>query len=178
MNPATYPTSGGNNVARSSWNLLSFMNRPQPFLGGLPVWIVFVLIVLFSGLSVYFLTKFNNVDLKENSAVESDPANNTLSTSSMKVSIFTATWCPACTSKMNIIDDFVNKFNKKVVNGCLVNAVNTDISDEDKMKATMSKYGLDGVPSVVAEKNGKVFKFDAAVTASSLKQFVEKVAAA
>jgi protein-disulfide isomerase-like protein with CxxC motif len=50
--------------------------------------------------------------------------------------------------------------------------------EERKMSDAMSKYGLEGVPSVVAEKNGKVFKFDAAFTSSSLKQFVEKVAAA
>lgn len=125
----------------------------------------------------YWVMKKYYPQIKEN-ASSIDVANNTETTKEATVTLYHATWCPACKRAKPEWDSFVQDYSKgKIVNGYLINCVEVDCSNNDdpKIASIIQEHKINGFPTVQMYVDGNTINFDSAVTKTTLELFVNKM---
>ena len=107
-----------------------------------------------------------------------DVANEPGSSKEATVTLYHATWCPACKRAKPEWDSFVQEFSEgKVVNGYTIKCTEVDCSNNDdpKIASIIQEHNINGFPTVQMYVDGNTINFDSAVTKSTLDLFVSKM---
>jgi len=115
--------------------------------------------------------------MKENATFH-DVANNSAGAKEATVTLYHATWCPACKRAKPEWDSFVEEYsNNKVVNGYNIKCTEVDCTNNDdpNVAALIQEHKINGFPTVQMYVDGNTINFDSAVTKSTLELFVNKM---
>jgi thiol-disulfide isomerase/thioredoxin len=93
----------------------------------------------------------------------------------MKVYYFYVSWCPHCVKAEPEWKGFYDEYNGKVINGSLIQGYALNCTDESKNEALTKEYKIESFPTVLIVKNNVRYDFDAKVTTTALKNFVNFV---
>lgn len=153
-------------------NLLNFLySKIKPYSAYIIITIMTLIFI------VIFLVFYNNVYLKNyvKKTEFKDVANLQEKQEDINLYYVSAKWCPYCKKADGPWSDFVNKYDKKVVNNRVVNCIN--IKDDDPNFEEFNKiYKIEKYPTVFIIYNNQKYDFDSSVTVESLKEFVNFVA--
>jgi thiol-disulfide isomerase/thioredoxin len=133
--------------------------------------IFMILVIILVGLYMYKNNKLYSTknDFKDVANENGDASN------MMMVYYFYVDWCPHCVKAKPEWSAFDREYNGKVINGCLVQSDGYNCTD-DALHADLTKrYNIESFPTVLIVKNNVRYDFDAKVTTSALKNFVEFV---
>lgn len=135
--------------------------------------IVIFSILLFATLARYLYLQYTKAKNKTNPKL-TDPAN-TDATEQVDLYFFYATWCKFCVKAKPEWERIKGEYNGKVVNSCKIKCVEIDCSDKDNEKSAewIAKYNVDKFPTLLLIRNDKTNNFDANITFSTVKQFIE-----
>lgn len=94
-----------------------------------------------------------------------------------EVLFFFADWCPHCKTAKPIWEDIKNEYQNIQINHYNVIFTEIDCSNEDDKYAEqmMSKYNVEGYPTIKLIKSGQVIEFDAKPTKENLTKFLHSV---
>jgi thiol-disulfide isomerase/thioredoxin len=115
--------------------------------------------------------------MKENASFQ-DIANYPGTTKEATITLYYASWCPACKRAKPEWDAFVQEYSHgKVVNGYTIHCNEVDCSNNDdpKIAAIIQEFQINGFPTVQMYVDGNTIHFDSAVTQSTLDLFVNKM---
>ena len=101
----------------------------------------------------------------------SDIANNNRRVSEAELLFFSADWCPHCKNAKPEWDSFKKEYDGKEMGFYKINCQSIDCTDGEN--ALIQKYSIDGYPTVIMIKDNERVNFDADITESSLKSFIE-----
>ena len=94
------------------------------------------------------------------------------SSNEAELMLFYVDWCPHCKTAMPEWNKFKNEMNNTEVNGYKLVCVEYNCTTEStEIKKLISKYNIEGYPTVKLIKNNEIYDFDAKPTVSYLKQF-------
>ena len=142
-----------------------------------------LLVVALVLISYYIYTFFKSVKKangytpdRENGTNE-EYSGNTNNVESADITLWYASWCPACKSIMNDWKETKQKYDGKKINGCTINFVEIDCSDNTNPISTKSlnDYNIEGFPTVKIIKDGQVIDLDAKPTKDTLETFLNSV---
>jgi len=87
--------------------------------------------------------------------------------------IFTAQWCPICTTAKPEWKQVVDEYQDKTINGRTVIFTEVDCTTETPdVEKMINQYKVEGFPTVILLKDGQVINYDAKVTKVTLVQFL------
>jgi thiol-disulfide isomerase/thioredoxin len=143
--------------------------------------LLFPLVILII-LSIFVYVGYSTVkkyysNMKE-SVTFNDVANNPQTPKRATITLYYATWCPACKRAKPEWDSFSEEYSEnKVINGYLIDCKEIDCSnnDEPKIAAIIQEHKINGFPTVQMYVDGNTIHFDSAVTKSTLELFVNKM---
>ena len=93
--------------------------------------------------------------------------------SPVELIIFTAQWCPICTTAKPEWNQVVAEYQDKTVNGRTVIFTEVDCTTETPdVEKMINQYKVEGFPTVILLKDGQVINYDAKVTKATLVQFL------
>jgi thiol-disulfide isomerase/thioredoxin len=93
--------------------------------------------------------------------------------SPVELIIFTAQWCPICTSAKPEWSQVVAEYQDKTINGRTVIFTEVDCTTETPdVEKMINQYKVEGFPTVILLKDGQVINYDAKVTKATLVQFL------
>jgi len=138
--------------------------------------IILFLIILFSviaGVYYYYRIYPNvNIQYKPNSEKQSQ-SNGNGNGKSVELLFFYVNWCPYCKTAKPVWDELKKEYEYNTING--YNVIFTDINcteesaDVEKM---ISKYNIEGYPTIKLLKDGQVIEYDAKPTKETLLLFL------
>ena len=102
-------------------------------------------------------------------------SSNTTASDPVEIILFSADWCPHCKVARPEWNKISEKYHNKNIKGKLV--IFTDVNCTEETAETtklMTKYGVEGYPTVKLIKDGKVIDFDAKPTEQHLQKFLEE----
>jgi len=140
-----------------------------------PVFIIFI-IILFIGLGYWTYQKYAPIALKN--APYDDVANAAAGSKNAVVTLYYATWCPACKKAKPQWDEFKQEYDgKKQVNGYYVVCQEVDCSDnEDPTTASLiQKHNINGFPTIQMYVDNNTINFDSPISKSTLDLFVNEM---
>ena len=108
--------------------------------------------------------------------VENSIASDSASSNPVEIMLFSADWCPHCKVARPEWTKVSEKYHHKNIKSRQV--IFTDINCTEETAETtklMTKYGVEGYPTVKLIKDGKVYDFDAKPTEQHLIKFLEDV---
>jgi thiol-disulfide isomerase/thioredoxin len=135
-----------------------------------------VILAIFIAVAYWVIKKYYPI-VKENASFN-DVANNPETSKDATVTLYYATWCPACKRAKPEWDEFVQEYsNGKMVNGYLINCTEVDCSNNDdpKIASIIQEYNINGFPTVQMYVDGNTINFDSAITKSTLELFVNQM---
>lgn len=137
--------------------------------------VLIIILAIFIGVAYWVVQKYYS-GAKEK-ALFNNVANNPDSSKEATVTLYYATWCPACKRAKPEWDDFVNEFHGKHVNGYTINCTEVDCSNNDdpQIASVIQEFKINGFPTVQMYVDGNTINFDSAVTKSTLELFVSKM---
>jgi len=93
---------------------------------------------------------------------------------------FYVDWCPHCKTAKPIWIEFKEKYNNQVINNYTIKCNDVDCSDDNVATTaeTIKRFKIEGYPTVKMMIKDKQYEFDAKISLSSLKKFVEDTTAA
>jgi len=94
--------------------------------------------------------------------------------SAITVYFFFADWCPHCRAAKPEWNIFQSEYNGKTVNDKIIHCEMVDCSDGTDER--ISKYDIQGFPTVKMINGADVIDFDSKVTSSALEKFVNNMA--
>jgi thiol-disulfide isomerase/thioredoxin len=96
---------------------------------------------------------------------------------SAEILFFFADWCPHCKSAKPIWTEIKNEYQNNPINNYTVIFTEIDCSNEDDKHADqmMSRYNVEGFPTIKLIKDGQVMEFDAKPTKDNLTKFLHTV---
>ena len=132
-------------------------------------------------IAILYVFRFNILENFTNSYTpnSTNSANSDLANSTgipIEIMLFSADWCPHCKVARPEWEKVSDKYSNKLIKGH--NIIFTDINcTEESAENTklMSKYKVEGFPTIKLIKNNQVIDFDAKPTQSNLEQFLETV---
>ena len=136
-----------------------------------------VILAIFIAVAYWVIQKYYSKN-KESVTVNNVSNNNESATKEATVTLYYATWCPACKRAKPEWDDFVQEYSdKKVVNGYTIHCTEVDCTNNDdpKVAAIIQEHKINGFPTVQMYVDGNTVNFDSAVTKSTLDLFVNKM---
>ena len=90
-----------------------------------------------------------------------------------ELTLFFATWCPACKSIKPDWDQFRNDYSNKKINGVVLIIREVDCSEPDpETEDIMNQYGIKGFPTVKLTYNGKITELQQIPSYDNLVTFV------
>ena len=93
--------------------------------------------------------------------------------SPVELIIFTAQWCPICTTAKPEWKQVVDEYQDKTINGRTVIFTEVDCTTETPdVEKMINQYKVEGFPTVILLKDGQVINYDAKVTKVTLVQFL------
>jgi len=91
-----------------------------------------------------------------------------------ELTLFFATWCPACKSIKSEWEEFRNDYSNKQVNGVVLLIREVDCSEPDpETEDIMSQYSIVGFPTVKLTYNGEITELRQKPTYENLVNFVK-----
>ena len=104
-------------------------------------------------------------------------SSSTHETKPVEIFFFNVDWCPHCKSAKPEWQAFSDEYNGKNVNGYVISCSDKNCTDEADPQTTylINEYKIESYPTVKMWKENKQIEFDAKITKSALKQFVESV---
>ena len=89
-----------------------------------------------------------------------------------ELTLFYATWCPACKSIKPEWDQFKNDFSNKKINGSVLLIREVDCSEPNpETEDIMNQYNITGFPTVKLTYNGKIIELQQKPTYDNLVKF-------
>lgn len=145
----------------------------RPYTG---VILTVIMIIIFILLGIYVVRKYGDKFIKTKRF--NDIANESPSDTPIRITMYSVDWCPHCKKAAPEWDAFENAYNKKIVNGYMVQCVKMDCTDasDPTVKAAVEANEVDSYPTVILMRGNERFDFDAKITKGALEQFVETVA--
>ena len=90
-----------------------------------------------------------------------------------ELTLFFATWCPACKSIKPEWDQFRNDYSNKKINGAILLIREVDCSEPNpETEDIMNQYNITGFPTVKLTYNGKIIELQQKPTYDNLVKFV------
>ena len=130
--------------------------------------VIFVTIIFVT--AAFFAYKWYIKSTIENLGT-SDIANNNRRVSEAELLFFSADWCPHCKNAKPEWDSFKKEYDGKEMGFYKINCQSVDCTDGEN--ELIQKYSIDGYPTVIMIKDNERVNFDAGITESSLKSFIE-----
>jgi len=130
---------------------------------------ILAILLLFIGFQVYrFYSAAPVVRVKE--SMSSGPSKQA------EMMLFFADWCPHCKKAKPEWEAVKAEYDGKKINGYTVTFVEYDCSDETpEVERIVSKYNIEGYPTVKLLKDDQIVEFDAKPTKATLEQFLNTV---
>jgi len=95
-------------------------------------------------------------------------------TKAAEITLFFATWCPACKSIKSDWEQFRNDFSNKKINNVTLLIKEVDCSErEPETEDIMNQYNITGFPTVKLTYNGKITELQQKPTYDNLVSFVK-----
>jgi thiol-disulfide isomerase/thioredoxin len=89
-----------------------------------------------------------------------------------ELTLFYATWCPACKSIKPEWDQFKNDYSNKKINGSVLLIREVDCSEPNpETEDIMNQYNITGFPTVKLTYNGKIIEVQQKPTYDNLVKF-------
>lgn len=133
--------------------------------------LILMLIVIFSIAGMYAYKWFAK-PLIDNRGAE-NMSNNDRRVSEVDILFFTADWCPHCKKAKPEWNKFSSVYHGKTLGFYKINCVPVDCTEGNDPR--IQEYSVDGYPTVIMVKDQKRVNYDAKITESNLKQFVEQI---
>ena len=133
------------------------------------LWMVIFVTIIFVT-AAFFAYKWYIKSTIENLGT-SDVANNNRRVSEAELLFFSADWCPHCKNAKPEWDSFKKEYDGKEMGFYKINCQSVDCTDGEN--ELIQKYSIDGYPTVIMIKDNERVNFDAGITESSLKSFIE-----
>ena len=91
-----------------------------------------------------------------------------------ELTLFFATWCPACKSIKPEWEHFRNDYSNKKINNVMLLIKEVDCSEPDpETEDIMNQYNITGFPTVKLTYNGKIIELQQKPTYDNLVNFVK-----
>ena len=136
------------------------------------IFFIIVIAALFIYIGHYGYKKFY---LEKQAAKDfSDVANANTRKKIAEVYFFFAEWCPHCKTAKPEWVQFKEEYDKKVVNDYEISCIEIDCTNENNQDSSIliSKYKIEGYPTILMMVNNNRIDYDAKVTKSGLEQLV------
>ena len=89
---------------------------------------------------------------------------------------FFANWCPHCKTAKPEMEKVKNNFHQRTINGYTIKVKYVDCSnDSQESKMLLSKYNVQGYPTVIMNVDDEVVEYDNKVTFSNIESFIGDV---
>ena len=140
-----------------------------------PLFII-ILIILFFGLGYWTYITYSPSVYK--SIPYNDVANTAATTRDATVTLYHATWCPACKKAKPEWDEFKEEYDgKKQVNGYNVVCKEVDCSNNEdpEIASLIQKHNVTGFPTVQMYVDNNTINFDSPISKTTLDLFVSKM---
>ena len=136
--------------------------------------IVFFLVIL--GLSIYYYYTYIAPKLSTKYNANSQPNYNDTSSGKAELILFYVDWCPHCKTAKPEWDKVKQEYSGQTINGTPIQFSEVNCTDETAyIQQMISKYKIEGYPTIKLLKDGQVIEFDSKPTQASLKQFLTTV---
>ena len=127
-----------------------------------------VILAIVGGLLYYFF-----VYTKKSTTSTSSSSSSSGSSKQAELMLFYVDWCPHCKTAKPVWDELKNEYQNKTINGynVLFTEINctTETAEIEKM---ISKYNIEGYPTIKLLKDGQIIEYDAKPTKDTLVQFL------
>jgi thiol-disulfide isomerase/thioredoxin len=137
---------------------------------------IVALLIVFLGITAYFYSKVSK-NRKERMN-EGNVTNANRREKTADVYFFHTDWCPHCLKALPTWKNFVDTYDKKVVNGYKLNCIggrsgiDCSNADDPKTDEIRKKYKVNSFPSLKMNKDDTVIDFGAKISAENLSKFV------
>ena len=89
---------------------------------------------------------------------------------------FYANWCPHCKKAKEDMENIKNNFDGKTINDYIVRVRYVDCSnDSQESKLLMSKYNVQGYPTVIMTIGEEIVEYDNKITYNNIEEFMGDV---
>jgi thiol-disulfide isomerase/thioredoxin len=139
------------------------------------IFILFI-IVLFFGFGFWIYKTYSPSIFK--SVPYDDVANAAATSKTATVTLYHATWCPACKKAKPQWDEFKQEYDgTKQVHGYTVVCKEVDCSnnEDSEVAAVIQKHNITGFPTIQMYVDNNTINFDSPITKSTLDLFVNKM---
>jgi thiol-disulfide isomerase/thioredoxin len=128
--------------------------------------VVTILLLLY--IVIYYLkTPSSSVTITDKEVSTRDGSN------AGELTLFFATWCPACKAIKPEWEQFRNDYSNKKINGVVLLIREVDCSEPDpETEDIMNQYSIKGFPTVKLTYNGKITELQQKPTYDNLVTFV------
>ena len=131
----------------------------------------FIVLTIISALFYYFIIS-GNFD-KTATSNSAQPVSVSDGTDGAQITLFYATWCPACKSIKSGWDQFKSDYSNQKVNGYTLIVTEVDCSEPDaEVEDIMNRNKITGFPTVKLVYSGKDIEMQKRPTYDNLVEFV------
>ena len=140
------------------------------------VMVLLISVILYLNFNTNLLTKKSKEERELKNVSNANRRNLTAD-----VLFFHADWCPHCVKAAPTWKGFVEKYDKKVINGYKVNCVggikgiDCSNANDSKTNEVRKKYNVNTFPTLKVVKKGKTIHFDAKIIPENLTKFINSV---
>ena len=90
--------------------------------------------------------------------------------------LFSVDWCPHCKKAKPIWEELKTEYENKTVNGYTIIFTDIDCTNETpEIEKIITKYKIEGYPTIKLLKNGQVIEYDAKPSKATLEEFLNTV---
>jgi len=131
----------------------------------------FIVLTIISALFYYFIISGNFDKTKSSDSVQ--PVSVSDGTDGAQITLFYATWCPACKSIKSGWDQFKTDYSNQKINGYTLIVNEVDCSEPDaEVEDIMNRNKITGFPTVKLVYSGKDIEMQKRPTYENLIEFV------
>lgn len=141
--------------------------------------LIIMLIILFICIGVYSYNKVAIPMAENKDSVNISNANRRIKIAD--IFFFNASWCPHCTKALPAWKDFVESYDKTIVNGYTINCiggsegVDCSTTDDSRIMELIQIHKVEHYPTLKMVKDKITIDFDAKITQENLTKFVNSV---
>ena len=126
------------------------------------------LVILIGGIVFYFFYY-----AKKKSPVFSSASSANSSNQQAELMLFYVDWCPHCKTAKPIWEDFKSEYQSKTINGYHILFTEVNCTNETaEIEKLITKYNIEGYPTIKLIKDGQIIDFDAKPTKETLVEFL------
>ena len=145
-------------------SLFSFINTKKSLYMPIIISIITLFVIIYVTHIMYKTYKITNESFNDE---ETKDAN---------LYFFYANWCPHCKTAKPEMEKVKNNFHQRTINGYTLKINYVDCSnDSQESKLLMSKYNIQGYPTVIIDIGGEVIEYDNKVTYNNVETFISDV---